>query len=690
MPDIKTLHRQLVIISGTPSHCFQMAKDFTKNTNALWLSNTKTEAQKALAMSKATTVLGQEYQTVVFNAHNDSNTKIAFDANALGAVTGTIIGGGYLILLIPDPIEWVDNSRFLQRFLSLLKQSSFPFYNKNYLPNSPALITISQSNHSQTLSREQQCVFDAMLRVMQGHRRRPLVLTSDRGRGKSTLLGKLAAHLLQQGCQHIIVTAPSRKIAATLFNAVAVALKRSTNSEVLQQGLHFLSPDELHQQKPCADLVLIDEAASIPLSMLGDFVKQHSRLIFSTTEHGYEGSGRGFALRFRSMLDALCPQWRSARLNQPFRWQANDPLEKFSFDSLLLDAEIADLSSSLIDKNELIANCCIERISQDELLEDEILLREVFGLLLNAHYQTRPSDLVRLLDDNNYQIFIMRDKNHLLATALLVQEGGFSEALAEEIYNGNRRPQGHLIPQLLATHTGIKEAPCYFGDRIMRIAVHPELQGCGLGSHLLHYLINYSKQQNKADYIATSFGVTAELVGFWHKADFKTVQIGMKRDASSGAHSIIMLRPLSQAAQPLLAKATDNFSVAFPLLLADPLRDLESPLVAALYSPLVQQKKQTKLALNDVEQHALDGFTYQQRGYESSIAVLNKVTHYSLAQCNQAIQLTPQELQILIAKVLQKHSWQTLVQLTKVNGKKQAIKLLRQAVKKLVYPCLKH
>ncbi|HFC91304.1 MAG TPA: tRNA(Met) cytidine acetyltransferase, partial [Leucothrix mucor] len=247
-----------------------------------------------------------------------------------------------------------------------------------------------------------------------------------------------------------------------------------------------------------------------------------------------------------------------------------------------------------------------------------------------------------------------------------------------------------LIPQLLATHTGIKEAPCYFGDRIMRIAVHPELQGCGLGSHLLHYLINYSKQQNKADYIATSFGVTAELVGFWHKADFKTVQIGMKRDASSGAHSIIMLRPLSQAAQPLLAKATDNFSVAFPLLLADPLRDLESPLVAALYSPLVQQKKQTKLALNDVEQHALDGFTYQQRGYESSIAVLNKVTHYSLAQCNQAIQLTPQELQILIAKVLQKHSWQTLVQLTKVNGKKQAIKLLRQAVKKLVYPCLKH
>ncbi len=690
MSDINTLHRQLIVISGTPSHCFQIAKKFTANTKALWLSNTKIEAQKTLAMSKATTVLGREYQAVVFNAHNDSNHKIAFDANAFGAVTGTVIGGGYLILLIPDPIEWVNNSRFSQRFLYLLQQTSLPFYNKNYLPNSPALITTSQSNHSQALSSEQQHVFDAMLRVMQGHRRRPLVLTSDRGRGKSTLLGKLAAHLLQQGCQNIIVTALSRKIAETLFNAVAVALEALTNSEDLRQGLHFLSPDELHQQKPCADLVLIDEAASMPLPMLGDFIKQHSRLIFATTEHGYEGSGRGFALRFRAMLDAHCPQWKSARLEQPFRWQVNDPLEKFSFDALLLDAEIADLSRSITDKNELIPNCHIERISQDKLLEDETLLRKIFGLLLSAHYQTRPSDLVRLLDDNNYQIFILRDKKHLLATALMAQEGGFSEVLAEEIYNGNRRPQGHLIPQLLATHVGIKEAPCYFGDRIMRIAVHPELQGYGLGSHLLHYLINYSKQQNKADYIASSFGATPALIAFWRKADFKTVQIGMKRDASSGTHSIIMLHPFSQPAQHLLAKATANFSTVFPLLLADPLRNLEAPLVAALFTQLVQQNKQTQLELDDAEQHALDGFAYQQRGYESSIAVLNKVTHYSLAQCSQAIQLSPQELQILIAKVLQKQCWQTLVQLTHVNGKKQAIKLLRQAVKKLVYQCLKH
>ncbi|MCK5917766.1 MAG: tRNA(Met) cytidine acetyltransferase, partial [Cocleimonas sp.] len=336
-----------------------------------------------------------------------------------------------------------------------------------------------------------------------------------------------------------------------------------------------------------------------------------------------------------------------------------------------------------IDKKQVIPHCYIERISQDELAENETLLREIFGLLLSAHYQTRPSDLVRLLDDNNYQIFTIHYHRHLVATALIAQEGGFSEALAEEIYNGNRRPQGHLIPQVLATHAGIKEAPCYYGDRIMRIAVHPELQGHGLGSHLLHFLINYSKQQNKADYIATSFGATPELIAFWRNANFKSVQIGMKRDASSGTHSIIMLHPFSQSAQHLLVKLIDNFSVSFPLLLADPLRDLEASLVAALCVQLFQKNKQAKLTLNDTEQHALVGFAYQQRGYESSIAVINKVTFYALAQCDQSIQLSPQELQVLISKVLQKQSWQSLVQLTNLNGKKQTITLLRHAVKKL-------
>ncbi|MCK5895628.1 MAG: DUF1726 domain-containing protein, partial [Cocleimonas sp.] len=331
-----SLHRQLILISGSSTQCLQSAHHFTTAVKTLWLSNEKVKGQTTIAISKATTVLGQEYQAVIFNAHTD---KGVFDVNAFGAVVGTLMGGGTFILLTPTVSKWANHSFFLQRFIRLLKQFAIPLYTTQQPLIPAAVVNLAPSTHHD--SHEQQDAFNAMLRVIQGHRRRPFVLTSDRGRGKSTLLGKFAAYLLHQGKRHIIVTAPSKKIAEPLFNAARTELEVLKSSASAMKGLHFLSPDVLHQQKPTADIVLVDEAASIPLPLLADFVKQHSRLIFATTEHGYEGCGRGFAIRFRSLLTRLTPHWKSAHLEHPFRWQKNDPLEKFSFDALLLNADIA-------------------------------------------------------------------------------------------------------------------------------------------------------------------------------------------------------------------------------------------------------------------------------------------------------------------------------------------------------------
>ena len=674
-------HRQLIVISGQFEDCVAIAKERVKESHHLWLSDAAIAGQTTLAMSKATTVLGQEYDVVVFDAFNENHHGTAFNANAFGAVTGTIIGGGYLLLLTPNFKVWTDKSYFLQRFTALLSQSSALFYDKERQP--PELnLPITKFQPEPLFLQEQQNVLTLMQGVIEGHRRRPLVLTSDRGRGKSTLLGKFAAHLLQQGMKNIIVSAPSRKIAETLFESARITLFQQEGASswtVLEQlkGLQFLSPDELHRQNPQADLVLIDEAASIPLPLLERFIRQYSRLIFATTEHGYEGSGRGFALRFNKLLDNVCPQWKRATLKIPCRWANDDPLENFTFDALLLNTALAEVDSGLVESSQLYD---VAVITQDDLIANEAILRELFGLLVSAHYQTRPSDLVRLLDDENYQIFILRSKQQIIATALVAKEGGFSQALAEDIYNGKRRPQGHLIPQTLATHAGVKDAPCYIGKRIIRIAVHPALQGKGLGSYLLRAIVKASEKKKEVDYIATSFGATSALLPFWRRAGFQTVHIGMKRDASSGTHSVVMLKPLNQKSALLYKTAQKNFADSFALLLADPLRDLETSIVVILFTKLFGKEEQARLELTGVENQALLGFYDQRRAYESSISALYKLT---LKRLSQGVDLSPEELQLIVGKILQKKSWQQLVERSSATGKKQVISLLRRAVKKL-------
>ncbi|MCG6282997.1 tRNA(Met) cytidine acetyltransferase, partial [Vibrio diabolicus] len=118
-----------------------------------------------------------------------------------------------------------------------------------------------------------------VVRVVEGHRKRPLVLTADRGRGKSSALGIAAAQLMQSRSLNIIVTAPTLANVAPLFQHAArcLPLAQASKGALHYQAsqLRFMAPDEIILHQPECDVLLVDEAAALPLPMLMTFVERY-------------------------------------------------------------------------------------------------------------------------------------------------------------------------------------------------------------------------------------------------------------------------------------------------------------------------------------------------------------------------------------------------------------------------------
>jgi tRNA(Met) cytidine acetyltransferase len=498
--------------------------------DAIWIT-TAPGIVGALPAKKNRTLLGQETDAIVFDAHS------GFDVNAFAAISGTLRGGGTFYLLTPPLDEWAGfadpdyrrflpypyqpedaNGRFLRRFVGMLEGDSPP------IPNpSPAR---GEGSHVS----QQDAVETVVMTEF------PVVLTADRGRGKSAALGMASSQLIAAG-NRVLLTAPSRATVESVF-------KHAENPP------DFFAPDDLLQTLPKADVLMVDEAAAIPVPLLLNMLEHYPRCVFSTTLHGYEGSGRGFALRFQKQLDVLAPGWQSIRLHQPIRWAENDPLERFINHALLLDVDLAPCPPCGGRVREGGGDTQYRQLNRDTLAQKEPLLRQLFGLLVTAHYQTRPSDLRQMLDAPDISIHILEQDEIILAVALLSREGGLDADLTAAIHAGKRRPHGHPVPQTLTFHAGIAGAAQLVCERVMRIAVHPALQNKGLGTQLLEHLLGFAAQQ-QADYLGVSYAMTDALLHFWERAGFVTARIGHRKDTASGSHSVVQVRALSDRAKVL-------------------------------------------------------------------------------------------------------------------------------------------
>ena len=522
--------------------------------------------------------LGQETDVLIFDCYD------GFNPDAFGALVGTVKLGGLCILVTPEDESWLNyadpelarfctepyrveqlTSFYIQRLIALLNHnddvltiSQTKPLNLNVNDICLSQGTIEASLATNGITAEQQQVISQCLALTNQHDKNAILLQADRGRGKSASLGMAAAQIVALMLSNklnthapykIVVTAPINESIQVLLLHCQLTLQQlgleysSSATAISLSGAEvvFFAPDHLMLHRPDADLVVIDEAAAIPIQMLKPVISHYNKLVLSTTVHGYEGTGRGFEYKLKPLLQKTFPKLTNLTLSAPIRWCKEDLLERISNELLAMALSLPKLPDYQIG---LLSNISFSQYHAQQLIKSEQNLQAIFSLLVNAHYRTSPNDLRQMLDSPNMTVLCMDYDGVTVAAALVAKEGQLSPSLIESIWQGRRRPKGHLFPQSMIAHAGLKGFGEMFCHRVVRIAVHPKWQQHGLGSLFLDKIEQWSLACG-GDYLCTSFGFEPALYQFWLNNHFAPVRLGLKADASTGEHSVLMLKNIN-------------------------------------------------------------------------------------------------------------------------------------------------
>jgi tRNA(Met) cytidine acetyltransferase len=688
--------RRLLVLEGSADWTSATAREIAaavappgSDCGISWIGDDTTGG---IAPAGALQLLGGECGLLIFDAF------AGLDPDAVGAAAGTLRSGGLMLLLTPPLPQWSGladayaariavypgtaedvGNRFIARLARLLAAAGDVVrIEEGQAIEAPAQLRVGPAGRrprpgsapaSEPASPDQQAAVEAIYRVARGRANRPLVLSADRGRGKSAALGIAAARLVAAEGTRVMVTAPrQRAVQSLMAHAAAVSAEAA-------KSLRFEAPDALARGAPAADLLLVDEAAGIPAPLLERLLERYPRIVFSTTVHGYEGTGRGFEVRFRQVLDRRARGWRLLRLTTPIRWAPDDPLERLLDRALLLDAEpAADAAVGAVcaDADPWPPIALLDR---DRLAADEPLLRQLFGLLVLAHYQTRPADLRHLLDGPNLSIVAATAQGLVLGTALAAREGGFPRSLLAPVFEGRRRPRGHLLAQTLSAHGGLEDAPALRYARVVRIAVHPAARGRGIGRRLLAALAAHARADG-VDLLGASFGATPDLIAFWRRCGLEPAHVGSHRSAASGAHAAVVLQPLTAAGQDLFARARRRLAPRLIVQLAGPLRDLEPAIAGALLAGAPTAEP----ALTDEELRQVSAFAQAAHGFEGALPALHRLVRLALQAALAHGAIDRIEGEALIACLLQHRAPPQAAGPLGLSGRAQVLGVLRRGV----------
>lgn len=383
--------------------------------------------------------------------------------------------------------------------------------------------------------------------------RSTVALTAARGRGKSAAMGLAIAAAVAYGYSNIFITSPSPENLKTLFEFVFkgfdaldyadhqdYSIIQSTNPDfnkaIVRVNIHrqhrqtiqYIRPQDAHVLGQ-AELVVIDEAAAIPLPLVRKLMGPY--LVFmASTINGYEGTGRSLSLKLIKQLreqsysastngdteiadrttgrasksESLTSgrKLREISLEEPIRYAQGDSVEKWLNKLLCLDATLPKAKSrtnGCPDPNK----CELINVNRDTLFSfhpvPEKFLQQMVALYVASHYKNTPDDLQLMSDAPAHELFVLvpplsENTGALPEPLCVVQvslEGKISrQSVLNELSQG-RRPHGDLIPWLVSQQFQDPEFAGLSGARVVRIATNPEYVSMGYGSKALEFLTDY-------------------------------------------------------------------------------------------------------------------------------------------------------------------------------------------------------
>lgn len=520
---LKTARVRAVFLFDGPPQWLNYHKHaiFANDDSALYLSDND---ESAIPIHRYRDYLGSNNNFVLLEfAH-------VIHADALAALAGTVNGGGILFVFLP-----AKDSPFKQRVVASisayerielirpetdLKALTKQLLSSNLIPEAAPTIPLAR----------QKAIIDSMIDLPGTCH----LLMADRGRGKSTTLGLACqAWIRQYRGRELVVTGPKPSSVYTLLEHAASSVR-------------FVPWDKLLAEYPDQSVrIIIDEAAAVPMHVLQQLVQRFTVWAIASTVDGYEGCGRGFAVRFLDWIQQqrIC---KIHELAQPVRWSSHDTCEPWLNQLLLMQVQSNPIKDTTPTQKQRLT---FQHLHASELNETD--LQEVITLLLEAHYQSSPNDLRLLLDDPLQKLILARHEARIVGVIWYSSEGELPQQLHEAIQVGKRRLSGHILPQAIAFYLQQNIVLNWRWWRVTRIAVLNSARRQGIGVALLDQLKLLARNEN-INALGSSFGASPDVLEFWSQTSFKMIRMGRKLNMASGYPNAIVTYGMSAQSQELI------------------------------------------------------------------------------------------------------------------------------------------